>query len=410
MTDVSALPRVGNGAPLLLIIGSIAIGQSLLGALTFQGVPTLMRSVGIPLDVIVLSYLAMLPWALKFLWSPLIERLRLPTTGNQRSRPILLAGQSAIVAILALLALTGPSVPTVVISLLAVAALASATMDIAGDGFAVEQAAPDRRSHVAAVQIGGSYLGMVAGSGGLLLAMPVLGWTGSLFLIAAVVAVLALPLFLIDETPRPVSPVATQPKPSLAQAFGSRGVRLGLAIVLALQTGPRLAQALAGPRMVDLGLNPTQVGFVMIAGSALALPGTVLAGRLGTRLSPVRLLRLAVALQSAALVLLATSTFAVSLDSFVAGVLLFSLCNAFGFVALYALLMGWASPAQAGVDFTMFQSADACVALLCGVGGGLLTARFGYEAGFGFAVVASLAALSVLPLLVRNTAIDGQSQ
>ena len=52
--------------------------RSLVSGIAFQGVPALLRDSGAPLDQVGLAYLAFLPWALKFLWAPWIERYRLP--------------------------------------------------------------------------------------------------------------------------------------------------------------------------------------------------------------------------------------------------------------------------------------------------------------------------------------------
>ncbi|WAJ28493.1 MFS transporter [Antarcticirhabdus aurantiaca] len=409
MARALALTLPGSAAAVpLLAIGGIAAGQSLLGALTFQGVPTLMRASGVSLDIVALTYLAMLPWTLKILWAPIVERHRLPATGGRRTRAIVLACQAVVVCTLALLALAGPSVPAVVIALLALAATASATLDVAGDGFAVEQAGPHGRQRTSAVQIGGAYLGMVAGAGGLLLAAPFLGWTGSLLTIAGLIAALTLPVLRIEEAPLPVTCAKTR-RPSLSRAFGSRPVRSGLVAVLLFQAGPRIAQALVGPSLVESGLDPVRVGLIVIAGSAFALPATLLAGGIGERLSSSRLL-LAALLQALALTGLVCATAIGSVPALVAGVLLFSAVNAFGFVALYALLMGAASPDQAGVDFTLFQSADAFVALSCGLLGGVLTSWFGYSAGFALALAGAAAALAVLPLVTRPLAHLGASR
>ena len=57
--------------------------QSVIGGLTWGGLATVLRDRGLPLDQIGLVSLLMLPWALKFLWSPFVERARVP-----RGRPV----------------------------------------------------------------------------------------------------------------------------------------------------------------------------------------------------------------------------------------------------------------------------------------------------------------------------------
>ena len=86
--------RTWLSSPLAIVfsIGGLYIGQSIIGGVTFIALPSVLRDQGIALDLIGLTYLSVLPWALKFLWAPAIERYRLPPTGPARSRQIVLVG------------------------------------------------------------------------------------------------------------------------------------------------------------------------------------------------------------------------------------------------------------------------------------------------------------------------------
>src|SRR5690606_23390418 len=68
-----------------------------------------------------------------------------------------------------------------------------------------------------------------------------------------------------------------------------------------------------------------------------------------------------------------------------------------GFVVSYARLMALASPAQPGVDFTLFQCASAVAAAICGMTGAMLASRAGYAVTFA---CAALLAVVVPPLLL----------
>ncbi|MGX5777036.1 hypothetical protein [Methylorubrum zatmanii] len=74
---------------------------------------------------------------------------------------------------------------------------------------------------------------------------------------------------------------------------------------------------------------------------------------------------------------------------------------AFGFVALYAEPMAHASPAQAGIDFTLFQCADA---LFGGAVSGVPAGQLGDPACFALAACASLAAAIAAARLIRRAA------
>ena len=76
--------RSREGTPstplIVLAIGGLYVAQSVVGGITWTGLPAVMRERGLPLDQLGLLSLIALPWALKFLWSPAIDRYRLLAT------------------------------------------------------------------------------------------------------------------------------------------------------------------------------------------------------------------------------------------------------------------------------------------------------------------------------------------
>ena len=92
-----------------VVIAGIYTIQSTAGAITFQGVPVVLRAAGAPLDHIGLISLFMLPWAVKFLWAPAVERWRLPAGGGRRSRALILVGQAMIAVVFAGISLVAPA-------------------------------------------------------------------------------------------------------------------------------------------------------------------------------------------------------------------------------------------------------------------------------------------------------------
>jgi len=141
-------------------------------------------------------------------------------------------------------------------------------------------------------------------------------------------------------------------------------------------------------KKVDLALLGLLNGGVAVAAG---LAGTALGGGIVHALGAARAVGVAVGLQALALAgLYAVSTMAAPpLTALVTGMLGLTTAMAIGFVAIYALLMGASSLRQAGVDFTLFQCADAAVATLGGMSGGLLASQLGYQRVF---LVTALAA------------------
>jgi MFS transporter (putative signal transducer) len=396
----------------LLAIGGIYTAQSLVGGLTFQGVPAVLRASGVSLDTIGLVSFAMLPWALKFLWAPAIERYRLPHGAPRRSGRIVVAGAVVTAAALAALGLIAPTSTPLLLAALMLVALASATVDIACDGFAVQQLSARNRGWGNTAQVGGGYLGIVFGGGLFLVLVNSFGWSIAASTMGALVLLLAIP-FALSTEPKPGSSNMMPHRPSLAFALARREVRIGLVITAAFELGIRFAQGMVAPFLIDRGLDLALMGILNgLGGVAAGLVGTVLGGLALRFVEPSRAVMLAIIIQATVLALLLSASLldVWSMPLLVAVFVLKAVVMAFGFVTLYSLLMGYSSLRQAGVDFTLFQCADAGVAAVGGFGGGFLAQHFGYGLCFALATGLSAAAAIFFPTLIGRIPIAKEPQ
>ncbi|MGV6871760.1 MFS transporter [Pseudochelatococcus sp. B33] len=388
----------------LVAIAGIYTAQSLVGGLTFQGIPVILRDRGVALDMIGLVSVVMLPWALKFLWAPMVERYRLPIGTRRRSRRVILVGEAIVAAVLLALAVLGPDRHAVLLLILGIVALSSATVDIACDAFAIEQLHPLQRGWGNTAQVGGGYFGMVFGSGLFVVIVAFAGWAPAAIVMAALVLCLAIPFMLLREPARPAS-TGLPHRPNLRFAFSRPEVRCGLLLTMLFELGVRLAQGMGGPFLVDAGLDLALIGALTgVGGTVAGLAGTFAGGLLVRRLGARRAILAGAAAQAIALagltaVVLAGSTSHVLLAGLF---ILLSVAMATGFVTLYSLLMGLASPLQAGVDFTLFQCADAFIAGLCGFAAGAIAQRFGYGICFSLAALAAVTVVLAMPVLLRR--------
>jgi len=397
-------------ARLLPAVAGIYISQTIITALTTQALPSLLRSQGASLEVAGLTALLWIPWGIRFLWAQQVERWRLPGGRlERRSRTLMLTGQWLIAALLLMLgtvSLAGQfSLGTYAGWLLAgllVAALVAASTDVACDGFTVEQLASHRRGWGNVAQVGGSYVGAMLGAGGFLLVAGAVGWPQALLAAGLAVVLLSLPMLLLREPPRE-QVLQADHRPSLLHALRRPQVRTGLLLLLLSSVGIRLTLTMFGPFMLDRGMTLEQVGWLfgslhIVAGLGGAVLGGVLVRCVSVRgksgwhavwmaagLKAGMLLALTLAAPSASLTVL---TLLLGLMFAVMGCL---------WVALYSALMGLTSPLQSGLDFTVFQSADALLAVAGGVAGGWLSQHLGYSVCFGLA-----AALTLIAMLVVN--------
>lgn len=385
---------LGLGAwQVLPAVAGIYVSQTVVTAMTTQALPSLLRDAGASLQVAGLTALLWIPWGARFLWAPVVERWRLPAGRlERRSRTLVLGGQWLIAAVLLLLGLAAlaghlslADHAGLILAGLLLAALVAATTDVASDGFTVEQLASRQRGWGNVAQVGGSYVGAMLGAGGFLLVAGMLGWAQALLAAALAIVLLSVPMMLLREPPRDRA-LAADHRPGLLHALRRPEVRAGLLLMLLSSVGVRLTLGMFGPFLLDKGLSLEELGwFFGTLHIGAGLTGAFLGGVLVRAAPGWRAVWMAVSLKALVLTALALAAPTAPLDVLMALVGLMFAALGFVWVALYSALMELASPLQSGVDFTLFQSADALLAVAGGVSGGWLAQHLGYEACFGLA-------------------------
>ncbi|MCV0396362.1 MAG: MFS transporter [Rhizobiaceae bacterium] len=389
----------GSAAAVLAGIAGLYVAQSVIGGLTWTALPAIMRDQGVPLDRIGLVSLIALPWAIKFLWSPAVERYRLPAGGGNRSGNIVLAGGLVSIAGLIAIGMIGPAAFIPVFACLTIVAFAAATVDIACDGYAVQALAKKHHGWGNAAQVGGAYLGSAIGAGLFLVLAERAGWTMAIWSMAGILVLLGIPFLLLVSRIQPHDPGGH--RPSLLAALARSEIRRGLAAAALYVIAQKASLVMLGPFMVDAGFDLATLGMLNGIGGMTVGLGAALAGGGLVRVLGIRaVLALALCLQAACLGLFAAH----AATQMLPGPLLVAVAvasssgvMALGFVALYAQFMRWSDPRQAGVDFTLFQCMDALVSMGGGTLAGIVANAFGY--GWFFAGAAAVATAAV-PLVI----------
>jgi MFS transporter, putative signal transducer len=382
---------------LIVVGGGIYVAQGLIGGLTFQGLPALLRANQISLDMIGLVFLAMIPWALKFLWAPMVEFRRIGRNNQRRSRPIILTGELLSAMLLASLAFIGFQSILSVVAILFVLAVVASTVDIACDGFMIEQLKPSTRGWGNTAQMGGGYTGYLIGGGLFLWVYESLGQTIAFLSLAAFILLFTLPFFFLKE-PKQHNEIVDH-KPSLGYALSRPEIPIGIVIMVLYDLGIRIASSLVGPFMVDQGISLSTIGMVSGVGGTLAgLCGTIFGGVIVRYLGASFAVVLAIILQSIILGMLYFISIqsVIEIEFVIAAVLVKTFIMGIGFVCIYSLLMGFASLRQAAVDFTIFQCVDAAIAALGGFGAGVIAEHYGYAGAFALAASFSACAIVIV--------------
>ncbi len=380
------------------------MAQSVIGGVTWTGLPAIMRSHGVPLDQIGYVSLIAIPWALKFLWSPWVERYRLPRTGRDRTLSVISIGGAISVAGLLAIGLLQPDQAVALLLTLTLVAFAASTVDIACDGFAVQALAKVEHGWGNAAQVGGAYLGSAIGGGLFLYLVAATGWSWASWSMAVCLVLLGLP-FVIGAGRKIVAEERLH-VPSLKAALSRPELRRGLLVSVVFVIAQKASLGMIGPFLVDKGFDVAMIGILNGVGSlTIGFGAAMVGGLFVTRWGVRRVLLTSLLLQSALLATFAVSELWLTLPKALLIVTALGSTSgvlALGFVALYAQFMRWSDPRQAGVDFTLFQCADALVSILGGLIAGQVAHAFGYGYFFAGAAAVALAAIPAIAATLQS--------
>jgi PAT family beta-lactamase induction signal transducer AmpG len=243
------------------------------------------------------------PYALKFLWAPLMDGVRLPLLAKLgRRRSWLVVIQALLALSIAAMLFADPAIDPLSTALVCVViATLSATQDIVIDAYRVERLSVDEQGMGAAQVTLGYRIGMlVAGAGALAIADAV-GWQLTYLIMAAIMASgLVLTLLMKEPEKAPVlKPFAFGSflRDSVIAPFKDFMTRPHWSQVLAFVILYKLGDAFMGvmfnPFLMDLGFTKTQIAQVVkIYGLIATLIGAYAGGWLVLRFGMFRTLLL----------------------------------------------------------------------------------------------------------------------
>ena len=335
-----------SGLPLLLVLGTLSFW---------------MRESGVDLKSIGFMSWVGLCWGMKWMWAPLVDKLRIPflTAALGQRRAWLLAAQIGLMLSLILMAFADPAKNLTFTAALALAtAFFGATQDIALDAFRIESGSEDRQAAFAATYQTGYRIAMIwAGAGALAIAAAfetsesaTAGWKIAYLVMAASITIyLTKKEWLFDAICKP-----------FLEFFGRFG--WGAAVILALIATYRVSDVVMGvmanPFYADLGFTKEEVAAVSkVFGLVMTLVGAFAGGAVASRIGVMRTLFLGGLLSAATNLLFSALAvrghdtvflvFTVSADNFAGG-----LASA----AFVAYLSGLTNVAYSATQYALFSS------------------------------------------------------
>ena len=402
---------------LLILPLGIASGLPLL--LTFSTLSAWLATVGVSRSAIGAFALVGTPYAFKFLWSPLIDRLPPPLPlGRRRGWGITI--QLGLVAAILGLGCCDPKRDLHLIGVLAVlVAFLSASQDIVIDAYRVEILGLEQQGPGAGMVQTGYRIGMLISGAGALMIAARAGWFAAYATMAALIGVGML-VFLLAPEPAARAEIATHKPGSRWDAFRqwlatavtgpfADFMRRPLwAVILIFVLGYKLGEAMAGvmamPLYVSLGFSLEQIAAVSkLVGFFATVIGALVGGVITARLGILRALVVCGVLQSLGnLFYVLQAVGGHRLDYLALCVAAENLTGAMAGAALVAYLSQLCSPDFTATQYALLSSLAAVGRTLVASSGGVLADRFGWVRFFLLTTVVTIPALVLLAWIARR--------
>jgi PAT family beta-lactamase induction signal transducer AmpG len=254
-------------------------------------VPAWLRSNEVDLATIGLFAILGLPYTWKFLWSPLMDRYRLPFLGRRRGWALITQ-----IALLLSIGTMGQFDPVEslqgIVMMVFVVALFSASQDIVLDAYRRELLADDELGTGTSLWINAYRISLlVPGSLGLILSdhLPwsAVFWIVAVFMFIGIATTMSIREVSDDSlAPHTLRDAVIDP---FREFFQRDGIRQGLAILAFMflyKLGDNMATALATPFYLDMGYTRTEIGSVAkVAGLWSMIAGGLLGGAIMLKVS-----------------------------------------------------------------------------------------------------------------------------
>lgn len=354
-------------------------------------IPVMMRQEEFSLTAIGMLQLIKLPWILKFLWSPIVDRHTRTVSDYKRwifSSELIYAVLIFAVAFLDFKA----DFPTIM-TFLILSFVASATQDIATDALAVLSFYKEDKSLINSMQSMGSFSGSLLGGGLLLILFKMWGWSTIVPFLGVFVLIALLPLFFN----RKIAFCSEQERPrarkmDLIFFFTQKGIWKQIVFLFLYYAGLIGTLAMLKPYLVDLGYDMHDIGIMSgVIGTFTGFAASFAGGFLVRRIGLFRARRL-----FAFLIVLTTgyfyalSHFTPNIALLHAGVMLLWGSYGLATIVVYTSAMEQVRQGREGTDFTLQTVVTHLSGILLAIASGKMADSTGYGGLFLFELIVAL--------------------
>ena len=385
---------------LVALLMGFACGLPLL--LTISLLQAWMKEEGVDLTVIGLMALVGLPYTLKFLWAPVLDRFTLPFFGRRKGW--LLAAQVVLIFSIVGLGLTDPgNNPWMVAFAAFLVTFFSASQDIVVDAYRREDLPDEELGLGSSLYVNGYRVGMLLASGGGLIMADHMSFSIVYVIMAACMLPGVLTTLLAPEpdasagTPKSLKEAVVGP---MVEYFSRSGAIWILAFILLYKIGDTMASAMTTPFYLDIGFSKTEIGAVVkLFGFWATIAGSLIGGMFMLRMGINRSLWIfgfLQALSTAGFAILAKIGYNVGLLS---GVIAFeNLSAGMGTAAYVAFMASITNKKFTATQYALLSSLMGIPRVMASAPTGFLAKNIGWE---GFFIFCTLIAIPGMLLLFK---------
>lgn len=380
-------------------------------ALTFGTLQAWMKDAGVDLATIGAITLVGLPYTVKYLWAPLMDRYTLPFLGRRRGW-LVVTQLSLMAAIVFMGSLNPVSQPWLLAVTAVLVSFLSASQDIVVDAYRADVLREEELGAGAAVSVLGYRLGMLSSGAMALILADHLPWAAVYRIMAGLMLVgVAAALWGTEPksggSPRSLAEAVALP----FKAFFSRDAAFVLLLFIILYKLPdAVAGAMTTPFLLDVGFSKTEIGAVNKGfGLVATIFGAVAAGGLIARLGIYRSLWAFGILQAVTnLTYMGVALAGQNKAALILAVGVDNLSGGMGTAAFVAFLMSLTEKRYSATQYALLSSLMAITPKIAGAPTGLLAAGLGWPMFFAASVLGAIPGLAVLWWLMRRGAIGGR--
>lgn len=370
-------------------------------ALTSSTLQAWLQTEGVDLRVIGIFSLVGLPYTLKMLWSPLMDRYSPRFLGRRRGwiliSQVILAG-----LILALGAISPAQVPFLAAALALTIAFFSSSQDIVVDAYRADVLRTQELGAGAATAVVGYRLALLVSGALALILSDYLPWKFVYTLMAVLMLLCVAFTFAAPEPEQPVIPPKSLKEAvwgPLSAYFQHKGAVEMLIFIMVYKLGDAIAGAMTTPFLLDIGFTRTEVGTVNKAFGLLStILGTLAGGGIIAKIGINRSLWVFGFLQ--ALSNLAFTALAVIGKNTVAlcgTIAIENICGGMGTAAFVAFLMSLCDKRFTATQYALLSSLMAISRVLAGIPTGFMAVWLGWPLFFSVSILGAVPGLLLLP-------------